>query len=127
MAAACGGGPKGSISVENPRLSVERAQALAQSAIEGFSDCDHDAWTAAWDESLKAQSTADEFLPYCTGYVRAHGAFERIEAVTHVAAETAGYVRWDVTARFGTGPVIFSFVIAAEGERIEGYIIDPPL
>lgn len=123
--AACGG-TQGTVSVDDPMLSESRARAIAQDAIEAFSACDHDAWTLNWSNELKAESDASEFAPYCNGYVLAHGPFEAIEAVAHVPAETTGYVRWNVTARFGTGPVTFSFVIHAAGEEIEGYIIDPP-
>ena len=122
---ACGGA-QGTGSVDDPKLTEDRAKAIAQSAIEAFSICDHDAWTANWAASLKAESDPSQFAPYCNGYVLAHGPFEAIEAVEHVPAETSGYVRWDVTARFGTGPVTFSFIIHAAGEQIEGYIIDPP-
>ena len=127
VAGSCGpGGPAGTYIVDSPKLTTERAKALAQDAIEAFSACDHERWTAKWDEALRAESNAVDFGPYCRGYVLAHGQFERIESVDHVAAETAGYVRWNVTARFGTGPIVFSFVIRADGELIEGYIIDPP-
>ena len=125
LVAACGRAA-GTGSVADPRLTEERARTLAQDAIEAFSACDHEAWIAHWGDALKAEANAVEFAPYCNGYVLAHGEFERIESVKHVPAETAGYVRWDVTARFGTGPVTFSFIIRADGEEIEGYIIDPP-
>jgi hypothetical protein len=125
LGAGCNGAA-GTGSVEDPRLSDERARSLAEEAITAFSACDHEAWIAHWADTLKAEADAAAFAPYCNGYVLAHGAFEAIESVKHGPAETAGYVRWDVTARFGTGPITFSFIIRADGEEIEGYIIDPP-
>jgi hypothetical protein len=118
--------PVGTIGVGNPSLSEDRARELAQESIEAFSNCDHERWIAHWADSLKAEADAVTFGPYCNGYVLAHGDFEGIAAIEHVPAETAGYVRWDVTAKFGTGNVVFSFVIRADGEEIEGYVIDPP-
>ena len=125
LALACSG-PVGTVGVDNPRRSEARARTLSQESIEAVSACDHERWIAHWADSLKAEADPVTFGPYCNGYVLAHGAFEGIEAIEHVPAETTGYVRWDVTARFGTGPVTFSFIIRADGEEIEGYIIDPP-
>lgn len=123
--AACAG-TQASFSVDSPRLTTERATELAHGAIEAFSRCDYAGWTSDWADALRAEVAEADFAVYCRGYVAAHGSLDGIDSPERAAAETAGYVRWQVVARFDAGPVTFAFVIKADGELVEGYVIDPP-
>ena len=124
--AACSATAPASFSVDSPKLTTERATELARDAIEAFGRCNYAGWTADWSEALRAEVAEADFATYCRGYVAAHGSLAGVDPVERSEAETAGYVRWQVVARFGAGPVTFAFVIKADGELVEGYVIDPP-
>ena len=123
---ACTSPVPASFGVDSPKLTTERATELARDAIEAFGRCDYAGWTADWSEALRAEVAEADFATYCRGYVAAHGSLAGVDPAERSAAETAGYVRWQVVARFGAGPVTFAFVIKADGELVEGYVIDPP-
>lgn len=69
---------------------------------------------------MKAAVPRDGFKAARDGVLGAVGPFESIASVISEPAQTEGYTRWIVTGNFEKGQLRLIYVIANDGDRIDG-------
>lgn len=101
-------------------VTQEQVTSMAENALIGLNEDDYDAWTAHFGTMMKAAVPRDVFATVRDGVLTAVGPFQSIESVTSEPAKTEGHTRWIVTSNFERGQLRLVYVIADDGNKIDG-------
>lgn len=107
-------------------VSKDEATAVALAAFDGMNTRSYELFTQRWSQPMRDAISESAWLAYRDPFIAKYGAFEALEQTRMNAAETEGFVRFSMLAKFENDHVSLLHVYPVDGTEIVGAFFRDP-